>query len=262
MKPGALCRIREHRCQKCREDDEDEPELLRRGSAIALSQRKFIVSLPQQYGTQNNKPVATPFNEKNPLVPSTTTAAPPECKLHQEKVGKVTWLMVATRGDISYTAIQLAKYARNPGPQHEQALKRLFRYLVGTIDLCIWSNKEDESCLSPSNCHCMATVMPITLDPIRQMGCQHLVSSFIWQVVLSRGRPKSNIVLLCQLNSQGCFPRLYLHEHALLYKPVAIHADNTGAIALAKNPEYHARTKHGLLNRNGLVKRRNGVDRV
>lgn len=49
-----------------------------------------------------------------------------------------------------------------------------------------------------------------------------------------------------------------MHEHALLDKPVVIHADNTGAIALAKNPEYHARKKHGLLNRNGLVKRRIG----
>lgn len=124
-------------------------QVLCRGSAIALSQQNFIVSLLQQHGMQNNKPVATTFNEKNPLVPSTTTAAPPECKLHQEKVGKAIWLMVTTRCDISYAAIQLAKYARNPGPQHEQALKRLFRYLVGTIDSCIWFNKQDESCLSP-----------------------------------------------------------------------------------------------------------------
>ncbi|KUM63029.1 hypothetical protein ACN42_g4074 [Penicillium freii] len=154
-------------------------QVLRRGSAIALSQEKFIVSLLQQYGMQSGKPVATPFNEKDPLVPSTTTAAPPECQLYQKKVGKVIWLMVTTRCDISYAAIQLAKYARNPGPQHEQAPKRLFRYLPGTIDLCIWFNKQDGSCLSRSICHCMATVMLITLDLIRQMCCQHLISSFI-----------------------------------------------------------------------------------
>ncbi|OQE56069.1 hypothetical protein PENNAL_c0424G01157, partial [Penicillium nalgiovense] len=34
------------------------------------------------------------------------------------------------------------------------------------------------------------------------------------------------------------------HGIPLLDKPVTILADNTGAIALAKNPEYHARTKH------------------
>jgi hypothetical protein len=35
-----------------------------------------------------------------------------------------------------------------------------------------------------------------------------------------------------------------MQEYALLNKPVTIYADNTGAIALAKNLEYHARTKH------------------
>ncbi|KAJ5472307.1 Reverse transcriptaseRNA-dependent DNA polymerase [Penicillium desertorum] len=37
---------------------------------------------------------------------------------------------------------------------------------------------------------------------------------------------------------------MYEAQYALLVKPVTIHADNTSAIALAKNPEYHARTKH------------------
>ena len=30
----------------------------------------------------------------------------------------------------------------------------------------------------------------------------------------------------------------------MLYKPISIYGDNTGAIALAKNLEFHARTKH------------------
>jgi hypothetical protein len=37
---------------------------------------------------------------------------------------------------------------------------------------------------------------------------------------------------------------MHKHEHTLLNKPVIIYADNTSAIALTKNPEYYARTKH------------------
>ena len=37
---------------------------------------------------------------------------------------------------------------------------------------------------------------------------------------------------------------MYELEYALLDKPIVIYTDNTGAIALAKNPEYHARTKY------------------
>lgn len=185
--------------------------------------------------------------------------------------------MVTTRGDISYAAIQLAKFARNPGPQHEQALKRLFRYLVGTIDSCIWFNKQDESCLSPQQ-----------LQLYGYCGADHVGTPFEkWAVNtwfrLSSGRwsylvgLQKACVALSSTGSEYIAQALavqearwlillltepYMHEHALLDKPVVIHADNTGAIALAKNPEYHARTKHGLLNRNGLVKRINGVDQV
>lgn len=35
-----------------------------------------------------------------------------------------------------------------------------------------------------------------------------------------------------------------LDAHLLFKKPTPIYADNQGAIALAKNPEFHARTKH------------------
>ncbi|KGO75827.1 hypothetical protein PITC_032730 [Penicillium italicum] len=35
-----------------------------------------------------------------------------------------------------------------------------------------------------------------------------------------------------------------IQYHGLLDKPVIIHADNTGAIALAKNSEYYARMEH------------------
>ncbi|KAJ5509849.1 Reverse transcriptase RNA-dependent DNA polymerase, partial [Penicillium freii] len=82
--------------------------VLRKGDYIGLSQKKFITSLLRQYSIQNTKPIATPFNKKDPLVLSTKTATPNKCKLYQEK-----------------------------------ALKRLFRYLVGTVDLYIWFNKPD-----------------------------------------------------------------------------------------------------------------------
>ncbi|KAJ6179008.1 Reverse transcriptase RNA-dependent DNA polymerase, partial [Penicillium mononematosum] len=112
--------------------------------SISLSQKKFIATLLYQYGMQNCKPVSTPFNEKEPLIPYTGTTSLAACKLYQEQVGKAIWLMVGTRPDISYATIQLAKHARNRGPQHKQAVKRLFRYLAGTVDLLIWYHRDPD----------------------------------------------------------------------------------------------------------------------
>lgn len=64
-------------------------EIIRqKGSSIALSQRKFINTLLSQYGMQNCKPVSTPFNKKEPLLPNPNTTSPEAYKLYQEQVGK------------------------------------------------------------------------------------------------------------------------------------------------------------------------------
>ena len=53
-------------------------------------------------------------------------------------------------------------------------------------------------------------------------------------------------LLLSELNvlRRNPTPILAPQSHQQLTKPTVIRADNQGAIALAKNPEYHARTKH------------------
>ena len=42
--------------------------------------------------------------------------------------------MICTRPDIAYAINTLAQFASNPLPVHSQALKRVLRYLRGTID--------------------------------------------------------------------------------------------------------------------------------
>ncbi|KAJ5497613.1 Reverse transcriptase RNA-dependent DNA polymerase [Penicillium fimorum] len=225
-----------------------------KNGAIGLSQKKFITTLLHQYGMLNCKPASTPFNEKNVLTPSTKTASVSECKLYQEKVGKAIWLMMGTRGDIAFAATQLAKHARNPGPQHEQAIKHLFRYLLGSIDLCIWFSADgkplsgycDADHVGPHSINGISTsgfVFHLAGGPIswasKKQACVALSSTeseYIAQA-LAVQEARWLILLLTEL-------RMNDHQYGLLQKPVVIQADNTGAIALAKNPEYHARTKH------------------
>ncbi|KAJ5501111.1 Reverse transcriptase RNA-dependent DNA polymerase [Penicillium freii] len=227
---------------------------------------------------QNAKPIATPFNEKDPLVlnPSPTPATPDTCKLYQEKVGKIIWLMVTTRADISYAAIQLAKHARNPGQQHEQALKRLFRYLPPGFspdltpdrssstgyDRCISSSTGYDRCISSQQLQLHGYCDTDYVGPHSTNGLS--TSGFVFHLAggpISWASKKQACVALSSTESEYIaqalavqearwlillLTELHMHDskYALLDKPVVINADNTGAIALAKNPEYHARTKH------------------
>eukprot|EP00961_Rhodomonas_salina_P285723 3861192-Rhodomonas_salina.4 len=42
------------------------------------------------------------------------------------------YLATMTQPDLSFTMGLLAKFMQNPGRQHQEALKRVFRYLSGT----------------------------------------------------------------------------------------------------------------------------------
>ena len=54
---------------------------------------------------------------------------------YRELIGKLIYLAVATRPDISYAIGVLCRFVENPGPEHWGAAKRVLRYLKGTIGL-------------------------------------------------------------------------------------------------------------------------------
>ena len=52
---------------------------------------------------------------------------------YQAIIGGVMFAMICTRPDIAYAITTLAQFASNPLPVHSQALKRVLRYLRGTV---------------------------------------------------------------------------------------------------------------------------------
>jgi hypothetical protein len=54
---------------------------------------------------------------------------------YREAVGSIMYLAVCTRPDLCKAISNASRFLDNPGPQHWQAVKRIFRYLKGTRDL-------------------------------------------------------------------------------------------------------------------------------
>ena len=50
-------------------------------------------------------------------------------------VRSLLYLAILTRPDIAYAASVSARFNSNPGPLHWKAVKHLFRYLKGTVEL-------------------------------------------------------------------------------------------------------------------------------
>jgi hypothetical protein len=60
-------------------------------------------------------------------------------------IGSLLFLALAYRPDITFAVIKLARFASNPNQDHVQAIKRVFRYLKGTVTLGIIYSSANQS---------------------------------------------------------------------------------------------------------------------
>lgn len=61
---------------------------------------------------------------------------------YQEAIGGLLYLSQGTRPDIAYTVNMLSKFNNNPGRQHWEAVKRVMRYLKGTLQAKLKFSKD------------------------------------------------------------------------------------------------------------------------
>lgn len=62
---------------------------------------------------------------------------------YREAVGSILYLAQCTRPDISFAVGNVSQFNKNPGKAHWNAVKRIFRYLKGTIDYKLSFSQEN-----------------------------------------------------------------------------------------------------------------------
>jgi hypothetical protein len=97
-----------------------------------LSQVGYVKKVLEKFSMENAKPVSTPL--ANHLCLS-TSQCPKTVKVpHASVVGCLMYAIVCTRPDLAQAIGVVSKYMANPGRQHWDAVKWIFRYLRGTKD--------------------------------------------------------------------------------------------------------------------------------
>ncbi|KAE8822081.1 hypothetical protein HRS9139_10470 [Pyrenophora teres f. teres] len=220
-------------------------------SKLRLSQgaytRRVIRDFDPELTNANIKP--TPMDDKLVLEPNIATAEPQEKRHYQSLIGSLMYLMLCTRPDIAYAVSQLSRFAANPSKKHLEAAKRLLRYLKGTsgMGLEIDSNSSggllgytdanwgrDSDRRSTGGYVFLLNGTAISWSSKRQATVA--LSSCEAEYIAELEAAKEAIWLRGLLSS--------LNLTAKASGPVRILGDNEGALALAKNPMFHARTKH------------------
>ncbi|GJT74454.1 retrovirus-related pol polyprotein from transposon TNT 1-94 [Tanacetum coccineum] len=107
---------------------------------IFINQSKYALESLKKYGFDTCDPVDTPMVEKS--------------KLDEDKEGKVVdpshyrgmigtlLYLTASRPDLQFAICMCARYQARPTEKHLHAVKRIFRYLRGTVNQGLWYPKD------------------------------------------------------------------------------------------------------------------------
>ncbi len=218
---------------------------------LTLDQSTYVEQVLRDHGMWDCKPLATPMDASCRLVkaPDEYTADKSLRISYQSAVGSLMYIMLGTRPDIAYSISVVSRYASNPTQTHWQAVKRIFRYLRGT--------------------HQMKLVFRGALKPLEgytdsdwagDQDTRRSTSGYAFNVgsgVISWSSKRQPTVALSTCEAEYTGQTLAAKEAIWLRnlmaqltcdaeypQAVVIYGDNQGAIALAKNPQFHARTKH------------------
>jgi hypothetical protein len=121
-------------------------EVIPTQTGLFLSQHRHIQDILTQFHMEGAKDVMTPLSTTDPLIlhdPSPTVEATPYRRL----VGSLQYLAF-TRPDISFAINKLSQFMHAPRQSHWQALKRVLRYLKGTIHHGLFLNRHSPLKLS------------------------------------------------------------------------------------------------------------------
>jgi len=99
-------------------------------NGVFLNQRKYILDMLQDAKMLHTKPTITPLDIKLRLDSSSKPF--PTFTTYQKIVGKFIYLTI-TRPDITFVVSLLSQYMHAPTSQHLDLMKRILRYLKGTI---------------------------------------------------------------------------------------------------------------------------------
>ncbi|XP_057251676.1 uncharacterized mitochondrial protein AtMg00810-like [Beta vulgaris subsp. vulgaris] len=104
----------------------------RHACGLFLSQQKYATEIIERAGMSACKTSSTPVDTK-PKLSSTSSAPYADPSLYRSLAGALQYLTF-TRPYISYAVQQLCLYMHDPRDAHMHALKRIVRYLQGTLD--------------------------------------------------------------------------------------------------------------------------------
>nr|XP_048330750.1 uncharacterized mitochondrial protein AtMg00810-like [Ziziphus jujuba var. spinosa] len=124
-------------------------EVDRTEKGLFLGQQKYAKNLLQKFGMLDCKPISTPM-EVNAKLSAYEGKDSEDATMYQQLVGSLIYLTL-TRPDISFADGVVSRYMQSPKKPHLEVVRRILRYVKGTINLG-FLYKRGEECMLVGYC--------------------------------------------------------------------------------------------------------------
>ncbi|KAK2991758.1 hypothetical protein RJ640_015492 [Escallonia rubra] len=213
---------------------------------IFISQEAYAKEVLKKFNMENCNPISIPIEVENKLSRH-IKEGPIDRTLFRSLVGSLRYL-TCTRPDILIAVGYISRYMENPTTYHFKVAKRILRYLKRTIDLGIFYPASGDMKLvgySDSDWARHVDDRKSTTGFVFYFG----ESAFTWtskkQSIVTLSTCEAEYVAATLTVCQAIWLRSLLKELSFIQDELTqIYVDNKSAIALAKNPVFHDRSKH------------------
>ncbi|KAJ9553104.1 hypothetical protein OSB04_017149 [Centaurea solstitialis] len=205
------------------------------------SKKGFI---PMQHGIVLSKtqcPVSSQDQDRMKSVP------------YASAIGSIMYAMLCTRPDVAYSVSVTSRYQQNPGEPHWVVVKNILKYLRRTKDMfLVFGGSEDEISVTG---YSDASFQTDRDDFRSQSGYVFTLNggTISWkssrQDTIADSTTEAEYIAASDAAKEAVWLRNFLSDLrvvASVSRPIDIFCDNSGAVAQAKEPREHHKSRHVL----------------
>jgi hypothetical protein len=217
----------------------------RSSTGMFLSQRHYILELLDRAGMTDCKPCSTPIDTNAKLSAEGSPVA--DATDYRALAGALQYLTF-TRPDISYAVQQICLYMHDPREPHLALIKRVLRYIKGTLDYglkILRSSPCDLVAYSDADWAGCPDTRRSTSGYAVFFGDNLVSWSSKRQQTVSRSSAEAEYRAVANAVAEISWLRQLLQElHFCPRRSSVVFCDNVSAVYLSTNPVQHQRTKH------------------
>ena len=222
----------------------------RKMNKLWIDQEKYANEVLEKYRMENCKPISTPLDANHNLSKDMSPQTEEEKQFMQnipyrEAIGSLLFLSQISRPDIYYAVNVLSQFNSNSGIKHWQAVKRVMRYIKGTLSSKIEYSKSNEGIFG----YCDADWAGDKETRRSTSGYVFMMSNgpISWksqkQSTVALSSCEAEYISLCTATQEANW-WLQFSRELCPQENVKILCDNQSAIAIGMDKGYSSKSKH------------------